>query len=88
MSLNFNLLQKNDPDIPILKELHGFPSIKKYISISENYFNYVTSEKHIRYYNLCKMSPASKEAGSILLFSGGYNPPLNSRQRSYPCHVE
>jgi len=52
MDLKFNLLQKNDPDIQLLKELHEFPSIKKYISISENYFEYVVSEEKVRYYKV------------------------------------
>lgn len=51
-NLEFNLLQENDRDIPILMKLHKELSIEKYISISENYFEYVVSTENVWYYKI------------------------------------
>ena len=51
-NIEFNLLQENDRDIPILMKLHKEPSIEKYISISENYFEYVVSTENVWYYKI------------------------------------
>ena len=50
--LEFKLLQENDSDISILAKLHKEPSIEKYISISENYFEYVVSTESVWYYKI------------------------------------
>lgn len=50
--LNFILLQKNDSDIPVLKKLHKHPSVKKFLSISKNYFKYVTETENVFYYKI------------------------------------
>ena len=50
--MQYVLLRKEDKDIPVLQELHNLPAIKKYISISENYFEYVTSTENVWYYKI------------------------------------
>ena len=50
--MQYVLLRKEDKDIPVLQELHNLPAIKKYISISENYFKYVTSAENVWYYKI------------------------------------
>ena len=50
--MEFELLKKDDRDIPTFQELHEYPTIKKYISIGENYFEYVTSTENVWYYKM------------------------------------
>ena len=50
--LEYKLLIKKDPDIQILKKIHSLPEIKKYISISRNYFKYVTETENVFYYKV------------------------------------
>lgn len=42
-------LERNDSDIAILRELHNEPSVKKYLSIGDNYFEYCTSTQNVQY---------------------------------------
>lgn len=41
-----------DSDIPALNQIHLLPEVSKFISISENYWNYVTSCKNVSYYKI------------------------------------
>ena len=41
-----------DSDIPVLNPIHLLPEVSKFISISENYWNYVTSEENVPYYKI------------------------------------
>ncbi len=50
--LDFILLQRNDSDIPVLKKFHILRSVKKFISISKNYFDYVTETENVFYYKI------------------------------------
>ncbi len=50
--LKYILLNKSDEDISLLKELHNLPAIKKFISISDNYFSYVTTTENVWYYKI------------------------------------
>lgn len=42
-------LEKNDNDIAVLRELHSQPSVKKWLSIGDNYFEYCTSTQNVQY---------------------------------------
>lgn len=51
--LTYSKLCKNDKiDIKFLKNCHNIPEIKKFISISKNYFDYVTDTKNVFYYKI------------------------------------
>ena len=50
--LKYILLKEEDKDIFLLKELHNLPEIKKFISISDNYFEYVTTTENVWYYKI------------------------------------
>lgn len=52
VGLEYKLLIEKDPDIRILKKMHSLPEIKKYISISRNYFKYVTETENVFYYKI------------------------------------
>ena len=52
MNISLELLNQNDKQIYKLKDLHKMDTIKKYIAISENYFNYVTSSENVFYYKI------------------------------------
>ncbi len=45
-------LSPHDHDLPKLIEIHRDPAAAKYISLSENYFDYVTSTKGVVYYKI------------------------------------
>ena len=47
--LAFKILERNDSDIAILRELHNEPSVKKWLSIGDNYFEYCTSTQNVQY---------------------------------------
>ena len=47
--LTFEKLERNDSDIVILRELHNEPSVKKWLSIGDNYFEYCTSTQNVQY---------------------------------------
>ena len=41
-----------DKDVFLIKEIHLKPEIKKYISISDNYFSYVTNTENVYFYKV------------------------------------
>lgn len=41
-----------DTDIPHLASVHSLPEISKFISISDNYWNYITTEEKVSYYKI------------------------------------
>lgn len=47
--LVFEKLERNDSDIITLRELHNEPSVKKWLSIGDNYFEYCTSTENVQY---------------------------------------
>lgn len=47
--LAFEKLEKNDNDIAVLRDLHNEPSVKKWLSIGDNYFEYCTSTQNVQY---------------------------------------
>lgn len=48
----FELLKENDKDLEEVIKLHNIDSIKRFISISNNYFDYVTKTKNVYYYKI------------------------------------
>ncbi len=42
-------LEQSDSEISIAREMHDEPTIAKYISISDNYFDYVTHSPNVVY---------------------------------------
>ena len=46
------LLNENDIAIPQLQTIYQFPEISRYISISDNYFFYVTSTTNVYFYKV------------------------------------
>lgn len=52
MDIKLLPLTKNDTDMTKVKEIHNEPSIAKYISISDAYFDYVTNTKNVVYYKI------------------------------------
>ena len=46
------MVSKEDNDIFLINEIHSKPEIKKYISISDNYFNYVTTTENVFFYKV------------------------------------
>lgn len=57
-----------DKDIPCLVYVHNLPEISRFISISENFWNYVTSTENVFYY---KVYDGSELAGSLQLELSG-----------------
>ena len=51
-NVSFELLKENDKDSDQLKNIHNIESIKRYISIGENYFDYVTKTENVFYYKI------------------------------------
>ena len=41
-----------DADIPHLAFVHSLPEISKFISISDNYWNYITTEEKVSYFKI------------------------------------
>lgn len=58
------LLTEEDIDIPYLRKIYQLPEIARYISISENYFHYVTKTEDVFYY---KVYDNDRFVGSIHL---------------------
>lgn len=58
------LLTEEDIDIPYLRTIYQLPEIARYISISENYFHYVTNTEDVFYY---KVYDNDRFVGSIHL---------------------
>jgi len=52
MDLMLIPLVQNDSEISIAKKMHGEPTISRYISISDNYFDYVTNTENVVYYKI------------------------------------
>lgn len=48
------MVSQEDKDIFLINEMHQKPEIKKYISISDNYFNYVTTTENVFFYKVYK----------------------------------
>lgn len=46
------MLSIDDEDIYKIKLIHQIPQISQYISISDNYFHYVTSTKNVYFYKI------------------------------------
>lgn len=52
MNIELVTLTSADGDITDLKKMHNTPSVAKYISISDSYFDYVTSSAGVVYYKI------------------------------------
>ena len=48
------MVNQEDKDIFLINEMHSKPEIKKYINISDNYFNYVTNTENVFFYKVYK----------------------------------
>lgn len=51
-NVSFELLKENDKNLEEVIKLHNIDSIKKFISISDNYFDYVTKTENVYYYKV------------------------------------
>ncbi len=45
-------LVQNDLELSIVKKMHDEPTVSKYISISDNFFDYVTTAKNVAYFKI------------------------------------
>lgn len=52
MDLMLIPLVRKDPDADIVKRMHSEPTISKFISISDDYFAYITSSDNATYYKI------------------------------------
>ncbi len=52
MDLMLIPLARNDPDTDTVKRMHSEPTVAKYISISDDYFEYVTGSDNVTYYKI------------------------------------
>ena len=48
------MLFENDADVPRLAEIYQEPEIARYLSISDNYFHYVTNNENVHFYKVYK----------------------------------
>ena len=48
------MLFENDADVPRLTEIYQKPEIERYLSISDNYFHYVTNNENVHFYKVYK----------------------------------
>ena len=48
------MIFENDVDAPRLAEIYREPKIARYLSISDNYFHYVTNNKNVHFYKVYK----------------------------------
>ena len=46
------ILSKNDSDIFKILQIHRLPDISRFLSISDNYFNYVTNTENVYFYKV------------------------------------
>jgi len=74
MDLMLIPLVQNDSETGIAKKMHDEPTISKYISISDNYFDYVTNSKNVVYLKIKFHSELiggihSEIAGTVLYLS-------------------
>lgn len=58
------ILSEDDVDIPQLLKMYQLPSISQFLSISDNYFHYVTNTESIYFY---KVYENQKLIGAIRL---------------------
>ncbi len=52
MDLTLTPLVKNDPELSLVKKLHEEPTVARFISVSDDYFDYVTSAENVVYYKI------------------------------------
>lgn len=52
MELMLLPLVKDDPEIGAAKKMHDEPTVSKYISISDDYFDYVTTTENVTYFKI------------------------------------
>ena len=52
MKIKLVQLTKSDPDLDDLIRIHNEPSVSRYISISDYYFNYVIETENVCYYKI------------------------------------
>lgn len=52
MKIKLVPVKQDDPDLDDLIRIHNEPSVSKYISISDNYYNYVTETENVCYYKI------------------------------------
>lgn len=50
--ISLNRVKQNDNDLKELVRLHNIESIKRYFSIGDNYFDYVTKTDNVFYYKV------------------------------------
>ena len=48
------LLSKDDADISRILNVYRLPSVSKFVSISDNYFHYVTNTENVYFYKIYK----------------------------------
>ncbi len=53
MRLTLTRQTQNDSQTDILRQIHSDPTVSRYISISDNYFEYVTGSENASYYKIC-----------------------------------
>ena len=46
------MLFENDADVPRFAEIYQEPEIARYLSISDNYFHYVTNNENVHFYKV------------------------------------
>lgn len=46
------ILSEDDADIPLLLKIYQQPSVSQFISISDNYFSYVTTTENVYFYKV------------------------------------
>ena len=52
MRIKLSPIKQDDPDLDDLIRIHKEPSVSRYISISDNYFNYITETEGVCYYKI------------------------------------
>ena len=52
------VLKEDDVDIPRLISVYRLPEISRYLSISDNYFNYIANTPNVYFYKAYKKSNA------------------------------
>lgn len=67
-------LEKNDPEIGLVRKMHDEPTVSKYISISDQYFDYVTGTENVVYLKIESHDELiggihSETAGTVLYLS-------------------
>ena len=53
MKITYKIMtSESDADIPYIKSIYRMPEVAKYLSISENFFHYVTNNEDVFYYKI------------------------------------